>query len=119
MAHTPRLAHAMLSATAVAALVVSISYGELAPIAFPFAFAAIYLIAALVGLPLYFLARRTGIAGWPIAALAGLAISQIQPLLDRTPPGAGVLVEPAWLAVAGIAGGLIFWKTVRPPVEMP
>ena len=117
MPQLPRLGSALLAATSVAALVVSISYGVLAPFAFPVAFIAIYLVGAIAGLPLYFLARHTRIAGWPAAALAGFAISQIQPLLDPPPPSAGTLSQPAWLTVAGISGGLIFWRIVRPKAE--
>ncbi len=110
---------ALLAATAVAAAVVSSSYGSFGLFAFPFVFVAIFIVAAIAGLPLYCLALRTGVGGWLTAALSGFAISQIQPLLDSPEPGGGVLVYPAWLAVAGIAGGLVFWWCARPRTEAP
>ncbi|RYD96545.1 MAG: hypothetical protein EOP61_17860 [Sphingomonadales bacterium] len=112
----PPTAHpgrALVAATAAATVVLSISYGELGLFFFPIIFAATFVIAAVAGLPLYCVALRTGEVGWLTAMLAGLAISQIQPLLDPPTPGEGVLVYPAWLALAGIAGGLVFWWCAR------
>lgn len=112
----PPTAHpgrALVAATAAATAVLAISYGELGLFAFPIIFAATFIIAAIAGLPLYCIALRTGEASWLTATLAGFAISQIQPLLDTPAPGEGVLVYPAWLALAGIAGGFVFWWCAR------
>lgn len=107
MGRSSRPIVALLPAAAAAALVVVIPFGALGFAILPFAFVAILVVATIAGLPLFYLAARFGADGWPTAALAGLAISQL-PALD-----AGSFVPLPWLGLAGVLGGLVFWLCVR------
>ncbi len=115
LAGAAKISRALVFATLLASGLIAAPFGPFAVIVFLFAFGFTFPVGVIVGLPLYWLARRTGLAGWHTAMLAGLLASQAMPLLlSLSAPGNMSLLLPPWLALAGIAGGLVFWTNVKP-----
>lgn len=104
---------AALIAALAASAVICVPFGFLAFFIFPIVYIATAATGALVGLPLYWITHRLGIARPWMAPSAGFGAAMVVPTFGLPPVG-DALAPALWFGAAGIAGGLTFlWHINR------